>query len=98
MSRTAIALLVGIGTAFIGSLLGLNASFLATDWQPLANGPGRGGLVNPATQQAYQVLGIALLVFGLAVTARAIGRWLFASEDGPSSRRPSAERTPHSPT
>jgi hypothetical protein len=64
MSRTTTILSVGACVLVLGAFLLLQADSLATDWQPLADGNGRGGLTDPGLRQSYRALGLVGLCLG----------------------------------
>jgi hypothetical protein len=82
MSRSRIVLLVGALFTLLGAVLRVEAGSLATRWQPLGEGAW-GGTTDPTAQQSYQVIGLALLAFGLALVAMAVARWLFPTTSRP---------------
>jgi hypothetical protein len=88
MTRTAIILTLGAVSALFGIVLTLRVDDLATHWQAL--GPGtRGGTTNPATVRGYELIGLYLVAFGLALAVLAVQRWL-AGGISTSNVRPAA--------
>lgn len=84
MNRNSIVLAIGGCVAVVGAFLSLRAGSLATNWQPLGEGAW-GGTTDPALRQTYQVAGLAVLCFGLALLAMAAWNWM-TSGRGPSGR------------
>ena len=86
MSKSRIVLFGGSLLTALGAFLCLKADSLATRWQPLGEGAW-GGTTDPALRQSYQVIGMAILAFGLALVALAAARWLFAEQNRGRAKR-----------
>lgn len=78
MSRTTTILSIGACVLVLGAALLLQADALATSWQPLADGNGRGGLTDPSLRQSYRVLGLVGLCLGASMMGMAAWHWLAA--------------------
>jgi len=75
MAKTAIILIFGALAALFGMVLQFRAGALATDWQ--LDGPGVwGGTTSPTVERGYQLVGLYLMAFGLALAVVAVQRWL----------------------
>jgi hypothetical protein len=73
--QTRAILFLGILLFGVGAVVEFSAGSLATRWQRV--GPDAwGGTTDPATERAYQVVGLAVLVFGLLLAGMAAWRWL----------------------
>src|SRR5581483_11652938 len=93
-SRTALGLIAGVAIAAGGLTLLLGAHALATTWESL--GPGAwGGTTDPEAERTYQIIGLVVLVFGLALLALAFHRWLTADRAAPP--KPAAHEPPSPP-
>jgi hypothetical protein len=84
MNRTRIVLVIGACATALGAFLSLRAGSLATNWQPLGQGAW-GGTTDPVLRQTYQVAGLAVLCFGLALLAMSAWNWMTGGRD-PSGR------------
>jgi len=81
MSKALIVLLSGSLFTTLGAFLRLKAGSLATRWQPLGEGAW-GGTTDTALRQSYEVIGLGIVVFGLALVALTAAWWLFAEPTG----------------
>ena len=78
MSRTTTILTIGACVLVLGAALLLQADTLATNWQPVAGGNGRGGLTDPGLRQSYRALGLVGLCLGAGLMGMASWHWLAA--------------------
>lgn len=78
MSRTTTILSIGACVLVLATLLLLQADSLATGWQPLADGNGRGAVTDPGLRQSYRALGLAGVCLGAGLMGMAAWHWLAA--------------------
>ncbi len=78
MSRTTTILSIGACVLVLSAFLLLQADVLATDWQPLADGNGRGGVTDPGLGQSYHALGLVGVCLGSGLMGMAAWHWLAA--------------------
>jgi hypothetical protein len=75
MSKTTIGFLVGAAFMFVGVMVALKASSLATHWEMI--GPNAwGGTGDSGKEQAYRLLGVLAALFGFTIAALSFNRWL----------------------
>lgn len=77
MKANRIVAVIGVCAAAAGAFLTLWADTLATQWQALGN-DAWGGTTDPALVQAYHIIGVAFLAFGLVFLVIATWDWLAA--------------------
>jgi uncharacterized membrane protein YidH (DUF202 family) len=75
MNRAWIVLIIGTAIALLGIFLRIEAEHLATTWQ-LLDSSTWGGETDVGRKGVYQAVGCILAIFGLALDALAVERWL----------------------
>ena len=75
MTPAALCVAVGAVAAVVGVALLMGAERLATHWEALGNNAW-GGTTDPSLEGAYRLVGLAVLVFGLALEVVAAARWV----------------------
>ena len=77
----------GLLVALVGTLILFKAHGLATHWQMIRENAW-GGTTEPSRENAYQWLGISLLVFGLNAVVVSLHAWLTLNASSePGERR-----------